>query len=413
MSKATKATTAITLLAALGVIAFGAQAGVTDGISKAVKDSSVNLELRYRYEVNDEDNAKEKGKASTLKTRLTVKTGKVNDFAAVIEVDHVAALGGKHYNNATGAGNGMYSVVADPTGLDLNQAFISYTGFKNTTLSAGRQRLAHNGHRFLGTVGWRQNEQTYDAYRVQVQATDNVNVDYSYIYNVNRIFGVDSDKGDRHGAFHALNIKFTPAQEHKFAFFAYLLDYDTTLAAPFAAKNSSDTFGVDYKFATKVNNNTSVGVNLSYAMQSDAGDNTVSYDASYYLAEVNGKSGNFFGGVGYEVLGSDDGKKAFGTPLATLHKFNGWADMFLGTPATGLEDLYVKIGTKFAGVKLTAVYHDYSANEGSADFGTELDLVAAYKLNKQVGLLLKYATYDADTHKVDTDKLWLMATMKF
>ena len=59
MSKATKTTritTAITLLATLGVVAFGAQAGATDSISKAVKESSVNLEFRYRYELNDQDN---------------------------------------------------------------------------------------------------------------------------------------------------------------------------------------------------------------------------------------------------------------------------------------------------------------------------------------------------------------------
>jgi hypothetical protein len=36
--------------------------------------------------------------------------------------------------------------------------------------------------------------------------------------------------------------------------------------------------------------------------------------------------------VGYELLGSDNGEYGFATPLATLHKFNGWADQFLGTP---------------------------------------------------------------------------------
>ena len=30
------------------------------------------------------------------------------------------------------------------------------------------------------------------------------------------------------------------------------------------------------------------------------------------------------------------------TPLATLHAFNGWADMFLTTPANGLQDLYFR-----------------------------------------------------------------------
>ncbi len=45
-------------------------------------------------------------------------------------------------------------------------------------------------------------------------------------------------------------------------------------------------------------------------------------------------------GVGYELLGSDDGVAAFQTPLATLHKFNGFADQFLVTPAGGLQDIY-------------------------------------------------------------------------
>ena len=129
-----KITTAITLLATLGVVALGAQAGTTDNIAKAVKDSKVNVDLRYRYETNDQDNALKDAKASTLKTRITVKTGKINNFNALFEVDHVAELGGDNYNDATGTGNAMYSVVADSTGLDLNQAYISYTGFDKTTL---------------------------------------------------------------------------------------------------------------------------------------------------------------------------------------------------------------------------------------------------------------------------------------
>ena len=40
------------------------------------------------------------------------------------------------------------------------------------------------------------------------------------------------------------------------------------------------------------------------------------------------------------------------TPLATLHKFNGWADLFLTTPNTGLQDLYLGAAYKFDGVKL-------------------------------------------------------------
>ena len=47
--------------------------------------------------------------------------------------------------------------------------------------------------------------------------------------------------------------------------------------------------------------------------------------------------------LGYEVLGSDDGKKGFATPLATGHKFQGFADKFLTTPNDGVQDLYVGV----------------------------------------------------------------------
>ena len=45
-------------------------------------------------------------------------------------------------------------------------------------------------------------------------------------------------------------------------------------------------------------------------------------------------------GGGYEVLGADDGAAltSFQTPLATLHKFQGWADKFLTTPPNGIRE---------------------------------------------------------------------------
>ena len=48
--------------------------------------------------------------------------------------------------------------------------------------------------------------------------------------------------------------------------------------------------------------------------------------------------------AGYEVLeGAPTGGLAFVTPLATLHKFQGWADKFLATPASGIEDAYIAV----------------------------------------------------------------------
>lgn len=101
------------------------------------------------------------------------------------------------------------------------------------------------------------------------------------------------------------------------------------------------------------------------------------------------------------------------TPLATLHKFQGFADKFLATPGAGIQDFYLKVAGKFDKVGLTAFWHNLEAAEGGADYGTELDLVGSYKINKHVSALLKYSNYSSDGHASDTDKLWFMVTAKF
>ena len=121
---------------------------------------------------------------------------------------------------------------------------------------------------------------------------------------------------------------------------------------------------------------------------------------------------------GYEVLGGDDGvgNRAFQTPLATKHAFQGWADVFLTTPADGIEDAYVGATVPLWGGQLQAWYHDFDAEQGSTSYGDEIDLSYGHPIPAVPGLtaLVKYASYDADTAvlrgnvaNVDTDKLWL------
>ncbi|MBE9539218.1 MAG: hypothetical protein IMF06_09065, partial [Proteobacteria bacterium] len=113
-----------------------------------------------------------------------------------------------------------------------------------------------------------------------------------------------------------------------------------------------------------------------------------------------------------EVLGAGDGV-GFKTPLATLHKFQGWADKFLGTPGDGIEDVYVGVNGKLGPVKLAAIYHDFSAEDSKADFGTEIDLVATWPINKQFSIQAKYAAFDSDSVRyTDTDKAWVTLQLK-
>ncbi len=378
--------------------AFSAETEHGKGITEALSDSTVKVQLRARYEGVDQDNAKKDATALTLKSRITVNTGSYSNFSLGLEVDKVDALV-DDYNSKTN-GNTDYSVIADPQGTDVNQAFIKYA---NSGFSAvvGRQRVLHNNQRFVGGVGWRQNEQTYDGVRVEYKA-DKFSVDYSLIHNINGITSSDT-KGD----FHLANAKYNINKSHKIAGFAYLLDY----AAFDQAKNSSSTFGALYKGKFG-----KFAVNASLASQSDNGNNLTSYSAMY----INAEAAYNFGPVtvlgGYELLGSDDGVVAFNTPLATKHKFNGWADTFLATPKEGLQDVYLTAKGKVSGVKWAATYHDYSSDVESIDFGSELNLVATYQINKNYGVLVKAANYgsgDVDQPQVDTNKVWVQLTAKF
>ena len=95
-----------------------------------------------------------------------------------------------------------------------------------------------------------------------------------------------------------------------------------------------------------------------------------------------------------------------------MHKFNGWADKFLGTPAGGLEDFYGSISYKvdaegpMKGLKFDATYHDFSADVGG-DYGSEIDLQVSKKFGKNYYGGLKFADYNADGFATDTQKIWV------
>ncbi len=371
----------------------------------ALTDGDVKLHLRYRFESVDQDGIDKDASASTLKTRITYTTAPWQGFQGKLEFDDVTALGGEAYNS-TANGKGQYPVVADPAGTEVNQAWIRYSQ-EPFSVTAGRQRILLDNQRFVGGVGWRQNEQTYDGLSATFNPVENLDLFYAYVHNVNRIFGPENmlEAPDFGGDIHLLNAAYDCDWLGRVSGYAYLLDFED------AAALSSATYGVrlDGKYKTGEH---SLLYTAEYAMQSDHGDNPASYDADYYhlvgglaLPQATFK-------VGYEVLGSDDGV-SFKTPLATGHAFQGFSDKFLLTPPDGIEDLYVSASTTVQGTKLTATYHDFSAETGGEDYGSEIDIVVARKFCDHYTAMLKYAKYSSDDYATDTDKLWLSVAATF
>jgi hypothetical protein len=396
------------LLCAAG--ATQAQDGSVDTLTEMATKGSANLDFRYRYENVDDDSKNRTASANTLRSRLTLASASWSGFSGLAEVDNVWNFGSDNYNS-TENGNTQYPVIADPEGTDLNQVWLKYTGGSYDG-TAGRQRILHGNQRFVGGVAWRQNEQTYDGFRAHWDPIEKLKLDLSYVYNVNRIFGPDdgANPADLEGDNFFFRTDYQLLENHKVAAFGYFFDIDAD--GPYGpgktVNNSSDTYGIEYQ--GKFN---WLSVAAAYATQSEAGDSELDYDADYYMVELGASFKAINLKAGYEVLGSDNGV-GFSTPFATLHKFQGWADMFLSTPGDGIEDLYGSVGGKLGPVKLAAIYHDFQAEDSSEDFGTELDLVASWSLTDKLSMQAKYASFDSDSDRYsDTEKVWFTMQMKF
>ncbi len=369
-----------------------------DDIAGMISGGSTRVALRYRFEDVEQDNALRDAVASTLRTRLTFQSSTLNQFHLALEADNILDIGADHHDSfALDKYRGRYSVIADPVGTEINVAALTHVLAEGSSLSVGRQRLNHAGQRFLGSVGWRQNEQTFDALSYQRSGGD-LSVNYSYLWNVNRVFKgskASAQITDYDSNSHALLLN-QKTSWGSVSGFVYALDFDNAGAA------SSLSAGI-----TVTGVLAPLTLSGTYARQSDYADNPLAYDADYLQLEASGKLGQVTLLAGYEVLGSDGGTAAFSTPLATLHRYQGFADMFLNTPANGIEDTYLTLSAPVGALALSVSVHDYGAERGSADYGSEWNAVATYTVNPRLSVETKYARYASDGFAVDTDKLWL------
>lgn len=389
---------ALSLLATALLSAPSAFAENSD-LASALTDGKLSANFNLRYETVEQDNAAKDADALTLRTRLNYTTGTFNGFSAGVELENSVALV-DDYKDAIGHGN-EFSVIADPDHTELDQAYVAYKGDKFSG-KIGRQVITMDNHRFVGHVGWRQDRQTFDALTLGYQLSEATKVSYAYLTQRNRIF---SDEKDVDSQDHLLNISHK-LSAGKLTGYAYLLEEDNTGGAEI------NTFGIRYAGATNLGGN-KITYSAEFAQQdNDTADKSATYfavDAGTNVASLNVK-------VGYELLGSDNGEYGFATPLATLHKFNGWADQFLGTPAQGLQDIYVSVGGKLAGGSWKIIAHDFSADESSStvdDLGSEIDAVYVKAINKTFKAGIKYAAYNAGDIKVDADKVWVWLEAKF
>lgn len=373
----------------------------------AYADLKPILDTRLRFESVEQDGLAQTAEAITLRGRLGFESGKVAGTALLIEGEFVRPLDEEY--NSTVNGNTAYPVIADPRSTELNRLQLTNTVLPGTTVTVGRQRIVLDDHRFVGNVGWRQNEQTFDAVRVVNQSVPHLTLDVTWLDQVNRVFGRDSVQGRYYGDSVLANASYETAPG-KLTAFAYRIAIDPIAGVPGAVRDASQTFGVRFA-GSQLLAAMKLSYVGSYATQQETAGNPLSFDLDYYLGEINAAYGAYAVGAGIEIL-EGDGAKGFTTPLATLHRFQGTADKFLTTPADGIDDRYLTAGIsspRWAALETVSVigsYHRYSAQQGSMRYGSEVDLQAQAKWQRVTGCL-KYARYEADRLLTDTAKWWL------
>ena len=404
--KAIPTLTCCLLSGAAGLVAAeGGAANLLD----AVQNGTTSITARYRVEYVDQDGFDKQAEASNIDVTLAYQTLPLYDCQALIEFEYVGPVGnGDLFNSTTNAVTDR-PVVADPEGSQLNRLWLRYEpeqltdyGFKATL---GRQWLQFDNQRHVGPVKWRLNDQTFDALNLVAKPSEGLDVAAAYVWNVHKVNSVSTPLES--GLL--LNAGYQVADYGKASVYAYLLDYEDPAAF------DSATFGASFAGKYAVDGDLAVTYHLEFAQQGDYADSS-DFGASYVHAVVGAKWTDYTAAIGYEVLGSDDGAGAFQFPLGTNHKFNGWVDKFLATPADGLVDLYIQLGASFPqveGLKAAVHYHLFEGDDSGDDLGSEIDALLSYRYTDELTLGAKVGMYSADTFSTDTTKLWLWAEVAF
>lgn len=397
-----------------------------DDLIDSLKAGTFGGSLRIRYE-DVEDDSKAPGftdaEALTARFTLNYTSGDFYKTFFHVEFENVTAItDDDEYNDGT---NGLtaFPAIVDPEGTEVNEAYVGLKAIENTVVKVGRQVLAPRKapfHRFLGNVLWRQNWSTQDAITVTNTSLPNTKILAGYIWNNNFI-----NQADRDLEAPIFNIQYGGFKYAKLEGYYYDLNFTN----PGQTGLGTETIGARVNGAIPVNPTVSVIYAGEFATQNESDDAPTAYDADYYLVEGGFKFTfaesfikSLMAKVSYEVLEADSSAGiAFRTPLATGHAYQGWADNFLVTPGTGIEDTYFTVvATGAYDTKLIVSYHmlDPETDTTFGEYGDEFDIWLTKTFNKKYTVGLKYADYSGDggvgnPKSTDLTKFWAYFAMKF
>lgn len=382
------------------VLAMAAPAVALDGPSGI----EPILDTRLRYESVSQDGLAERSQALTFRARFGFRTAEARGLRLLVEGEGVAHLAGT-FNDVVNNRPG-YPVIADPEVFQLNRAQLEFTGLAGATVIAGRQRVIFGDARFIGNVGFRQNEQTFDGVRVTYAGVENLTLDYAWLARAHRVFGDRHPQGEFDLNAHAATARYALP-------FGAVTAYGYWLEFRDAPALSSATHGLRLDGGADVAEGWRLNWLAEYARQRDHANSPAGFGLYYTRFEAGIAHAGVTVTLGQERLGGD-GARGFSTPLATLHGFQGWADVFLATPANGVRDTHARAAWRWASppvgrsLQAVVVHHRFDAARGGGRYGNETGAMLALALDARTTLELKAARFNgAAGGPASRDKLWL------
>lgn len=383
-----------------------------EAVANFLSQGHMLLDARLRYENVGQAGFSHDAEAMTARERLGYETAEFDSFKALFEVQATQHLSGAF--NDTINGHIAYPQVPDPENFSLNRLQISYSGFPGLTATLGRQVVNLDDQRFIGASAFRQNEQTFDAVRLDYGGIQGLSATYIYMDRVNRVFGERSQSGHFNGDVQAIHAAYDITGVGKLTGYAYLLDIDNSPAL------STATYGALLTGTQPLDDTLSLHYQLGYGRQTGYATNPRDFALDYWRTELGLEYARWSLVGGVESLGGD-GKGGFQTPLATLHAFQGYADVFLTTPPQGIADRYGKLAYQAdlqlldaqRRITFAAWYHDFDAAHGSGSEGHETDIEASARVNEHWRVDIAYATYEGTASFASRHKTWLALTTNF
>lgn len=395
-------------------------------LTEALREGTSLTQFRARYEHVEQDGKADNANAYTLRSLIGWRTKPFHDVSVTAQLINVTQFNHDFYDNSRRVPvSSSYPTVGDPDITDINQLYVEYLGLPSTSIKAGRQLVQLDNVRFFGNVEFRQASQTFDGFSASNKSIDQLTLYVAHLDSVRQVTTIKRDAD-----IDILHATYQLSPGNAVTAYGYFLDaqnlgQNRNTGLGINADHSHKDVGVRADGELALNPRISLLYTAEYADQTPYKDGDSRIHAHYARlgagAKVAGTSLRF----DQETLSSNDGLYGFQTPLATLHPFQGWADVFTTTPRQGLIDRYLTFSQKVSQWLVNAELHYFESDERFAslngsratNLGREWDLGITYNQSTQSSIKVEMARfYEGDVYGVsvgdasrkrDVEKFWV------